>query len=179
MTNDEEKYIARKAVDKVHDQRRERQLQALRDEERSKIAVALHTSEDVAAEALELGFDATTSSVLPLIPLIQVAWVDGTMTESEAKKVLEIAKARNVHAPEALEFLNMMLAKRPSAVFFERTDRVIAHIIAQDPSNEATSDILELAKAVAEASGGFFGLKNPVGVEEKALLAELAELFNI
>lgn len=176
---DEEKYIARKEVDKIHDQRRERQLEALRDEERSKIAVALNTSEDVAAEALELGFDAATSSVLPLIPLIQVAWVDGKLTESEAQKVLEIAKARNVHAPEALEFLDMMLAKRPSAVFFERTDRVISHIIAQDPSNEATSDILELAKAVAEASGGFFGLKDPVGKEEKALLAELADLFNV
>lgn len=174
---DEEKYIARKEVDKVHDQRRERQLQALREEERSKIAVALNTSEDVAAEALELGFDAVTASVLPLIPLIQVAWVDGKLTEDESKKVLEFAKARNIVAPEAMEFLAMMLATRPSELFFERTDRVIQHIISQDPSNESTSDILEMATAVAEASGGFFGLKNPVGQEEKALLSELADLF--
>ncbi len=175
---DEDKYIARKEVDKIHDQRRERQLKALCDEERSKIALTLHTSEEVAAEALALGFDAATASVLPLIPLIQVAWVDGTLTGDEADKVLEFAKARNVVAPEAMEFLAMMLANRPSEVFFERTDRVIQHIIAQDPSNEATSNILEMAKAVAEASGGFFGLKNPVGKEEAELLTELAALFN-
>lgn len=175
---DEDKYIARKEVDKINDQRRERQLQALCDEERSKIALTLHTSEDVAAEALALGFDAATASVLPLIPLIQVAWIDGTLTGEEAAKVLEFAKARNL-APEAMEFLSMMLATRPSEVFFERTERVIQHIIAQDPTNEATSNILEMAKAVAEASGGFFGLKNPVGKEEAALLTELAALFNL
>lgn len=176
---DEDKYIARKEVDKLHDQRRERQLEALRDEERSKIAVALHTSEDVAAEALALGFDAATASVLPLIPLIQVAWVDGKLTDDESAKVLEYAKARDIVAPEAVEFLSMMLTTRPSEVFFERTDRVIQHIIKQDPTNEATSDILEMAKAVAEASGGFFGLKNPIGKEEKELLDELAGLFNL
>ncbi|MEZ4460626.1 MAG: TerB family tellurite resistance protein [bacterium] len=179
MSNEEENYIHQKEIDKVQAERRERQLQALRDEERAKIASALHTNEEVAAEALELGFDAETAHVLPLVPLIQVAWADDKLTDAEAKKIMDLASVKHANSPAALEFLEMLLAKKPSQVFFERTERVIRHMIQASPDPQDGRDILETAKAVAEASGGFFGLRNPIGPEEQAILDDLAELLGL
>lgn len=179
MSNEEENYILQKELDKVHAERRARQLEALRNEERVKIAQTLNTSEAVAAEALELGFDAETSAVLPLVPLIQVAWADGKLTDAEASKVLELAQARGVTSQAAQEFLNLLLEKKPSDVFFERTDRVIRHIVEQNPANQAVSGVLDMAKAVAQASGGIFGLGNRVSDAEQDLLDELAKLLGV
>lgn len=179
MSNEEENYILQKELDKVHAERRQRQLDALRDEERAKIAFALNTSEEVAAEALALGFDAETAAVLPLVPLIRVAWADGKMTEAESAKVFEIALKRNVTSAGAVEFLDLLMAQPPSDVFFERTERVIRHIVSQNPNNLAMEGVLDMAKAVAQASGGFFGLKNPVSDDEQKLIDELAALLGL
>lgn len=178
MSNEED-YINQKEYDKVHAERRQRQLKALRDEERANIAKALHTNEDVAAEALELGFDAETAKVLPLIPLIQVAWADDNLTNAEAKRVLEIAKGRQLNSPAALEFLELLLVRKPSSVFFERTNRVIQHMIQSAPTRADGKNILATARSVAEASRSFFGLGPSISKEEQAMLDDLAELFDL
>ena len=50
--------------------RRARELEALYRTEREGIATRLHTTQEVAEEALELGFSRETARVLPLVPLI-------------------------------------------------------------------------------------------------------------
>jgi hypothetical protein len=178
MSDEEDKYILQQEQDKLARERRERQLAALRDKERGAIAGVLATSEEVAEEALELGFDSETARILHLVPVIQVAWADDKLDDKEREKVLELASDRGVEpGSSAYEFLELLLDEKPSKQFFDRTNRVIAHLVA-DGGVESSDNLLELCRAVAEASGGFFGLTSAVSSEERELIDELAEFFS-
>ena len=89
---EEDKYFKQRQLERREQARRERELTALRETEREGIAEVLNTSEEIAEEALELGFSQETSRVLPLIPLIQVAWVDGSVSSAEERAILDLAE---------------------------------------------------------------------------------------
>jgi tellurite resistance protein len=176
----EDEYFRKIDQENIEKLRRQRQLEALRREEREGIAAVLHTSEEVAQEALELGFDRETAVLLPLIPLLAVAWADGKITAAEDEAVTEIALNRGIalNTP-AYNFLKELLAKKPSDLFFERTMRVIVHLVQADPTSWVKKSLPELCIEVAEASGGFFGFGNRVSAEERALIEELAEKLGV
>ena len=44
----------------------------------------------------ELGFSRDTVTILHLVPLVQVAWSDGEVTEAERTKICEVAALRGV-----------------------------------------------------------------------------------
>lgn len=179
-TKEEEKYFQQIEAERHEQKRRERELEALRQQERTEIKSSLHTSEDIAQEALELGFDADTARVLPLLPLIQVAWVDGKVTSPEEKSVLELAQSRGVEPnTPAYNFLRRLLLEQPSDVFFERVTNVILHMVEEDPTSWVTQTLPDLCLAVAKASGGFFGLFDSVSDEERLLIQELAHALEL
>ncbi len=177
---EEERYFLQIQQERREQQRRERELAALRAQEREGIARALNTTEAVAEEALELGFDADTARLLPLIPLIQVAWADGSVSTAEERAVLELAHERGLEpATPAYNFLTRLLQEQPSALFFERATAVILEIVSLDRSSWMSRSLPDLCKAVAQASGGFFGLGNKVSDEEQALIDDLAQRLNL
>ncbi len=179
MSDEEEKYIKQSESDQIARIRRQRQLEALRQEERDGIAKVLHSSDDVADAALELGFDRETARILHLVPVIQVAWADDTIQPDEREKVLSLARDRGIsETSPAYEFLELLLDKKPSELFFERTNQVIAHLLERDASGLETADLLEQARDVAQAAGGFFGFGDKISDEEKELIEELTELFS-
>lgn len=175
MAEDEEKYIRQSESDQIAKIRRERQLAALRAEEASGIATALNTTEEIAAAALELGFDSKTAPILQLIPMIQVAWADGRIQESERRQVLDTADARGLNQ-EAFDFLTLLLNEPPSKVFFDQTNRLIASILADGGSTLDPDNLLGDAQQIASAAGGLFGL-GAVSAEERALLEDLQALL--
>lgn len=178
MSDEEQKYIQRSESDQIARIRRQRQLEALRQEEREGIASVLDSSEDVAEAALDLGFDQETSRILHLVPVIQVAWADGEIQDAEREKVLAMATNRGIEeSSAAYDFLELLLEKKPSDLFFERTNQVIAHVLERDASGLETADVLDRAREVAESAGGFFGFGNKVSDEEKELIDDLADLF--
>ena len=179
-SDEEEEYFQREDIEKKAKLRRERQLKALRQEERANIAEKLNTSEEVAAEAMELGFDAETARVLPLVPLIQVAWADGKVTRAQADKVKTKAKSFGVEPDTpAYRFLNLLLDEQPTELFFRRVNKVIRSIVDDDPGGDIDSNVLDWSKAVAESSGGFFRLTNPISKREQSVLEELAAIIGV
>ncbi|MFU8806470.1 MAG: hypothetical protein ACNA8W_21840, partial [Bradymonadaceae bacterium] len=128
-----------------------------------------------------LGFDSETARVLPLVPIIQMAWADGKVTNREHAKVLELAGQFGIsEGTAAANFLGMLLDEQPSKLFFERVNAVIGRVVDEAPSEEINrKNILEWSTAVAESSGGFFGLADPINKEEKALLAHFARAFGV
>ncbi len=180
MSNKEEdKYFQKLEQDRRESLRRERELEALRRTERAGIVASLDTTEDVAHEALELGFSAETARVMPLMPLIEVAWADGSVSVAEEKSVLELAEARGIAKGSAShEFLERLLLERPSNLFFERVNRVLAHMIQADPDSWVKKTVPELCLEVANASGGFFGFGNRIADEEQVLIDELTKKFS-
>lgn len=179
-SDEEEEFFKREDAEKKARIRRKRQLEAVRQEERAGIAKALKTNDAVAEEAMGLGFDAETARVLPMVPLIQVAWANGRISGSEKDKVLEKAQKFGL-TPDtpAYNFLTLLLDEQPTGLFFDRVNKVIRHIVTEDPGGEVSENVLNWSKAVAESSGGFFGLTNPVHKKEQQVLDELAEMFGV
>ena len=173
--SDEEEFFKREEAEKKAKIRREEQLKAIRNKEQRDVATVLETSGEVAQEAMELGFDAETARVLPLVPLIQVAWADGRVTAAQAEKVEKKAEKFGI-APDtpAHEFLKLLLTEQPTSVFFRRVNLVIRAMVDEDPGGEIHSNVLAWSTAVAEASGGFFGLTDPISKHERKALAEIA-----
>lgn len=181
MASDEEdKYFEAKQSEWRSDVRREKRLEAIREGEREGVARELDTSEAVAEEALQLGFDQETARVLPLVPLVQMAWADGKVTGAEGSRVRTLAKNFGIDPEsEAFEFLQLMLQEQPSEVFFERVSRVLVHMVEDNPETWNYETLVDLLEDVAEASGGFFGLTNPVNDEEREVLHDFAELLSV
>lgn len=177
---EEEKYFQAEDQEKMLDLRRKKQLDAVRRREREGIATVLSTSEEVAEEAMNLGFDAETVRVLPLITIIQVAWADGRVTGNEHDEVEEIASRYGIQGESsAHHFLMMLLKERPTDLFFDRVNNVIAHLLEDSPHADLRENLLEWSRDVAEASGGLFGLLNPISKKEQAVLEEFIRLFRL
>lgn len=177
-SKEEENYFKQIEQERREAMRRDKELEALRKTEREGIAESLDTTREVAEEALDLGFSSETSRVLPLVPLIQVAWADGTVSTAEEQSVLEMATSRGIETGSpSYEFLRRLLTEKPSPLFFERTNRVISRLIQDDSGAWMRKTLPELCKEVADASGGFFGLGNRISKEEQKLIDEFAETF--
>src|SRR5262245_47456817 len=128
-------------------------------------------------DLLALGYSTDTLALLYLVPLVQVAWADGHVSDREQKMIQDIALARGIHHDSTIgQQLQRWLTHRPSDADFDRTIRVIVALLkARSDAERATSeqDLLSFCMAVADASGGILGLGR-VSAGEKQLLARIA-----
>ena len=129
----------------------------------------------------EAGYDRDTVQILHLVPIVQVAWVDGEVSKGERAEILKIAAARNVveGTPAHAKLLSWLDAP-PSPEFFERTMEIISRLLELFPEEKRMSlqgDVMTASLAVASASGGFLGLGSKVSVDEKALIERFAADF--
>ncbi len=179
-SKEEEEFIRREEIETELKVCRQKQLKVIRQKEKEAIAQTLNTTQEAAAEAMNLGFDADTARVLPLVPLIQAAWADGKITTSETNKILEKARKFGIAEDTPADvFLNLLVEENPTQIFFQRVNAVIKIMVQENPGGEISTNVLEWSKAVAEASGGFFGLKNPIHKKQQEVLDELADLFGV
>lgn len=129
----------------------------------------------------EAGYDRDTVQVLHLVPILQVAWVDGEVSKAERAEILKIAAARNVAegSPAHAKLLSWLEAP-PSPAFFERTMEIISRLLELFPEEKRASlqsDVMSASLAVASASGGFLGLGSKVSTDEQYLLGKFAADF--
>ena len=136
---------------------------------------------EILAAFEDAGYDRHTVRILHLVPILQIAWVDGEISKAEREEILRLAAARGVDegSPAHVRLLSWLDAP-PSPEFFERTMTILARLIEALPEERETTlqgEIMTSALKVASASGGFLGLGSKVSAEEKALLAHFAESF--
>lgn len=129
----------------------------------------------------EAGYDRESVQILHLVPILQVAWVDGEISKAERAEILRIAAARNVveGTPVHAKLLSW-LDQPPSPQFFERTMEIISRLLELFPPEKREtlqSDVMAASLAVASASGGFLGLGSKVSVDEKALIERFGAEF--
>lgn len=136
----------------------------------------------VLEELLAHGVRAETLAALSLLPLVLVAWADGTIQEAERKAILDAAGDRGV-APgsAARELLEGWLQVHPHRDVVEAWKDYVAALVDGPLEPQAAKaledDILGRAREVAAASGGFLGLGSKISDQEEAVLAGLAEAF--
>jgi hypothetical protein len=131
---------------------------------------------DLLAEIAQLGFTAETVSLLPLVPILQVAWADAGISAAERSLLLEVARGRGVtEGSPADTLLGQWLTERPSPDVFSRAGRLInAMLTAHGASAEGLSpdDLVNYCERIAAASGGILGV-GKVSASERAAIEQI------
>jgi hypothetical protein len=118
--------------------------------------------------------------LLHLVPLIQIAWAEGNVSDRERDLIIEAARSRGIEAGSPADRqLAEWLAQRPSDELFEKTLRAISAILQARPAEEREAsqrDLLSYCTAIASASGGVLGFR-AVSDEERQILARISREF--
>lgn len=125
----------------------------------------------------QLGFAPDTVPLLPLIPLVRVAWAEGGVSAQERKMILDLARARGIAAGSTADRqLAEWLDRQPSESVFARAMRLISAVMSGQSTNASTlsaDDLVRYCEEIAAASGGLLGI-GKVSSEERKLLASIA-----
>ncbi|GGG29281.1 hypothetical protein GCM10010964_16440 [Caldovatus sediminis] len=167
----------------------ERLRQRLRQADETKarkqaLAAASGISDEAVLErlvALDLGSD--TLAALSLVPLVMVAWADGSIEEKEREAVLAAAaETAGTGGREVdCELLDRWLKQPPPrelvAAWTDYARAVSASL--DDAARQALkAEVVGRARRVAEAAGGFLGLGRRVSAAERAVLERLEQVFS-
>ena len=124
----------------------------------------------------ELGFTPETLVLLPLVPIVQMAWAEGGVAPAERKLIVDLARARGVEAGSVADTrLHDWLATQPRPDVFSRAQRLIRSMLDSGTGEAlalSADDLLEQCERIAAASGGLFGLR-AISPEERQLLQQI------
>ena len=127
-----------------------------------------------------LGFNPETIALLPLVPLLQVAWARAGISAAERATIVDLARTRGVAAGSvADQQLTDWLDHRPSDDTFHKAARLIRAIIDAPEGGTLhlnANELIALCDQIAHASGGIFGI-GCVSREEREALAEIAAMI--
>jgi hypothetical protein len=163
-----------------------RLLERMRSERRKHDAVdaiaAISRIDDraILEKLVDLGIGPDTWAALSLVPLVEVAWASGRIEDKERHAILAAA-ADNGIAPGSSSYalLQNWLETRPSADLLAAWGAYAVELSARLSPQERTAlraELVERARHIAEATGGFLGLGS-VSEAEKQVIAELEKPF--
>ena len=129
-------------------------------------------------ELVTLGYTADTVQLPHLLPLVTVAWADGTVSSAERDVILEAATARHV-GRESLtsDLLADYLTHRPSEEIIDRNLRVLRTWMQALPEAQRTDTLHDLTSRctqVASISRGIFGVGRKISDGERRVMDRLA-----
>lgn len=129
----------------------------------------------------QLNMDSETVAALALVPMIRVAWADGKLEESERAAVLRAAKDAGLEESQpSYQWLLTWLEAPPDEELVKAwTEYVVAlrDTLSPEDCQELAVGLLERAREVALAAGGFLGFTNPISPEEQKILDEMKATF--
>jgi hypothetical protein len=173
----EEEYFQRREQELIAKLQQRGRAEAARRDLAERTGVA---DDEILADLEALGYTPETVMLLHLVPLVQMAWAEGGVSDRERALIVEAARARGIEAGSAADRqLTGWLTSRPSADLFEKTLRAIGSILQARPPEEREAsqrDLLSFSTAIAGASGGILGF-GKVSPEEQRVLARLTAEF--
>lgn len=136
------------------------------------------TDPDLLREVEQLGFTPDTISLLPLVPVLQVAWAEGGVSAAERALIVDLARHRGIakDSPAGRQLAGWLDTRPPQSVFTRATRLIRAMLAAgsQETHDLTADDLVKYCERIAAASGGILGLAK-VSSEERAALAEIQE----
>lgn len=123
------------------------------------LADKLHADEPELLNRIQkLGVTLDTGSAFILAPLVEVAWIDGEVSNAEHETIMRIAEQRGVE-PGSSDHRQLLdwLEDRPSTEVFRTALEAIRIGLSVLPPNESKQRIATMIKAcedVAQAAGG-------------------------
>jgi hypothetical protein len=149
---------------------------------REALAAASGIADDALLDRLvALGLGPETLTALAIVPMVLVAWADGSVEKTEREAVL--AGAREVgleQHPGSRELLDGWLNTKPGPelgdAWFNYT-KAISASLAPDAKASLQREIIGRCRRVADAAGGFL-LGSKISIAEKAILVKLEQVFS-
>jgi tellurite resistance protein len=128
-----------------------------------------------------LGVRPEAAVAVTLVPLVLVAWADGSLDERERSAILDAARERGMAAQRiAAELLRNSLSQAPDPKLFATWTAYVRRLWGRFPEGERwqmRENLLRSAREVAEAAGGFLGLA-AISAGERRVLAELEAVLD-
>jgi len=168
----EEEYFQRRDRELVDKLRKQAQAEKQLRELGESIGV---TDPAISHELAELGFTLETVKLLPLVPVLEMAWAGGGVTPAERQMVIDLARSRGIEKETTADHqLVEWLDTRPDDSVFRRAGRLINALLHSGGQIQLTpDDLLKYCEAIAEVSGGVFGIGR-VSADERATLERIA-----
>jgi hypothetical protein len=131
---------------------------------------------ELLSDLQELGFTPETVALLPLVPVLQVAWAEGGVSATERKLVIDLARSRGIEpGTPADRQLTEWLDRQPAARVFDGATRLIRAMLDRpDAASGVSADgLMKYCESIASASGGMFGIGR-ISAEERAILSNIS-----
>lgn len=169
----EEDYFRKKDKELIEKMRRAAAADQARAEMGQKVGI---TDPELLRELDALGFTPETVVLLPLVPLVKVAWAEGGVSDAEQAQIIKLARSRGIaEGSEADRTLADWLRAQPVAAIFDNATRLIRAMLASSGEGDLKADdLVKQAEAIAAASGGLFGI-NRISAEERRMLTAIAD----
>ena len=132
-------------------------------------------------ELFTLGHTADTVQLLHLLPLVMVAWADGTVSSAERGVILEAATVRHVGRESlAWNLLVDYLTHRPSEQIIDRNLRLLRTWMQALPGAQRIANLRNVTSRctqVASVSRGSFGVGRKISEGERRVMDRLASFL--
>lgn len=161
--------------------------QRLRDMEHARLkkealSAASGVTDGIALDKLAaLDIDSDTLAALSLVPLVAVAWADGSIDDKERSAVFSRAAEIGLNKQDVSRqlFERWLATPPPPALLAVWKDYIRALSATQSHEVRETlkREIMDRARMIAEAAGGFLGIGRRVSAAEESVLQELEMAF--
>ncbi len=159
-----------------------REAEATKSKKQALSAASGIADDAVLDKLVGLGVDGATVAALSLVPLVLVAWADGSLDDKERGAVLSAAAEAGVEeGGPGHQLLGRWLATTPPPNLLATwTDyiRAISPTLSEGARQDLKSDLLGRAQKVAESAGGFLGAGWKTSPAEKDVLGRLEKAFS-
>lgn len=159
---------------------KQRALKKMRETKASLAAVSGIHNEAVLEKLIELDIRPETLASLAVIPLIEVAWADGSVSKKEETAVLAAAasigiKKGGVEYGLLEEWLKHKPPRKMMSAWIHYIQGLGERLTKQEKS-ALKAELLGAARAIAESSGGLLGV-GAMSKEEKDVIREMEKAF--
>ncbi len=139
------------------------------------------TDDAILQKLVELNIRAEMVTAMTAVPLVMVAWADGKLDDNEKKAILHGAHEAGISEESpSYTIIQQWLTHPPGDDLLEAWvgfTRAICEALEDAERQSLKTDLLQRARNVAEASGGFLGLTSAISDSESEVLAKLKTAF--
>lgn len=139
------------------------------------------TDEKVLDKLVALNVRPETLASLAMVPLVEIAWADKSMSDEERDAILKAA-TKNGFAKGSIDYalIEGWLARRPPNSMLEAWTQYIRGLCANLNKTQIAhlrDELIGHAQDIARASGGFLGLTSKISTAEQAMIDRLKAAF--
>jgi len=173
----EEAFFRKRDAELIAEMRRREQRQSRK---KALAEVSGINDDTVLDELVEHDIHAETLAAFTIVPLVEMAWSDGAIQPAERKVLLQaIEEAGIPKEGVAFKLMKQWLNRRPEPKMLKLWQNYARALLAELPAEAGQRigrTVINQARALAEAAGGFLGFAR-MSSEEAKILRTLEKAF--